>query len=36
MRMMIIPAIRLLHVIMEMLEKPKSQGERRIHIPSAS
>jgi len=36
MRMIIIPTIRLLQVIIEMLEKPKSHGERRIHIPSAS
>lgn len=36
MRIIIIPTIRLLHVIMEMLEKPKSQGERKIHIPKIS
>ncbi len=36
MRIRIIPAIKLLQVIIEMLENPRSQGEIKIHIPMTS
>ena len=36
MRIIIIPTIRLLHVIIEMLEKPRSHGESKIQIPKIS